>query len=205
MPKISVVEFGIGNIYSVTNAFARVGCKPLIARDGDELLKQSPDKIVLPGVGAIGEAFSGLKNRGFVPVINEMISDQKIHVLGICVGMQIMAETCEEFGLHQTLGWIPGRVRRIIPDVPSLHIPHVGWNNVTATTDDRLLKDVSGEHFYFTHSCAFECDEEYVIGRFEYGKSIICAVRLNNIYGVQFHPEKSSGKGEKVLAAFVNE
>ncbi|MEQ8667398.1 MAG: imidazole glycerol phosphate synthase subunit HisH [Rhodospirillales bacterium] len=203
MTSVSIVELGIGNIRSVANALKRVGCEAAIPADGDELRAQAPDKIVLPGVGAVGAAYAGLEARGFIPVLQELVIDRKTPVLGICVGMQVLAETCEEFGAHETLGWIPGRVVKIETGDPKLTVPHVGWNDIRATTDDPLLANVSGDHFYFCHSFAMECPKEFVIGRFEYGRSFVCAVRRDNVCGIQFHPEKSSGHGERVLRAFV--
>lgn len=201
---LTLIEYGIGNIQSVVNALRRVGVDAAIARSGAELDEQNPAKIVMPGVGAVGEALENLRERGFVEVLEERVNQRKTPILGICVGLQVMAESCEEFGSHAGLGWIPGRVERLAPADATLRVPHVGWNTIETVAHDPILDSLDGEHFYFLHSYAMDCPAEYVTGRSEFGGPFVCAIRKDNISAVQFHPEKSSRAGERLLDAFVN-
>jgi imidazole glycerol-phosphate synthase subunit HisH len=205
MSRLSVIEYGIGNIQSVVNGLRRVGGDPVVARDGAALEAHRPDKIVLPGVGAIGAALANLTDRGFIDPLERMVIKEGKPLLGICVGLQVLAESCEEFGLHRGLGWIPGKVARLHPDSATLRIPHVGWNEIAVQKRDPLLEAVNGEHFYFVHSFAIDCPAKNVIATCDYGGPFVCAVRHEHIAAVQFHPEKSSRAGDKVLAAFLNE
>lgn len=199
---VSVVEYGIGNIQSVANACRRAGRTPLIARSGTELREQACDRIILPGVGAVGEAMRNIRERGLDHALNECVIDAGTPLLGICVGMQVLASVCEEFGEHRGLGWIEGRVRRMAPEGEGIRLPHVGWNDIAVSGEDSLLEDMDGEHFYFQHSYAMEVEETDVIARADYHGPFTCGVRRNHIAGVQFHPEKSSDAGRRLLAAF---
>ena len=201
---VSIVEYGIGNIGSVLHACKRAGITPSIAHDGQELESHNPKRILLPGVGAIGEALKQLRARDFEPVLNRMVFDQKTPILGICVGMQILAEICEEFGEHAGLGWLPGaRAGRIADKGAGLRLPHVGWNTIEPAVDDPLIADIADEHFYFAHSYSVRCDDEFVLARTNYGGPFVSAVRRENVFGVQFHPEKSSSAGARLLRNFT--
>ena len=200
---VSVIEYGIGNIQSVVNACRRAGGDPSVARSGAELREQQPNRIVLPGVGAVGEALAVLRNRGLDEALQDKVFGEGIPVLGICVGMQMMARVCEEFGEHQGLGWIEGRVRRLSPARSDVPLPHVGWNNIEVRGNDPLLRGLDGFHFYFQHSFAIDCAESAVIARADYHGSFICGVRDAHVAGVQFHPEKSSDAGTRLLGAFL--
>lgn len=203
MPDVSVVSYGIGNVQSVVNALGRVGADVAVAEDGDALIAQSAPRIVLPGVGAVGEALSLLRERGLDSALGKRVLEERTPFLGICVGMQVLLETCTEFGTHAGLGWIPGSVDRLAPEGDPLRLPHVGWNEIAVTRPDPLLGEAGGNHFYFLHSYAVECPDEYVVARSDYGRPFVAALRRDNIAAVQFHPEKSSGIGESVLTAFV--
>lgn len=183
---------------------SRVGAKAVVVHSGAELDALDPAKIVMPGVGAVGAALDNLRSRGFVEVLEDRVGERKTPILGICVGMQVMAEECEEFGSHTGLGWIPGKVTRLAPDDPTLRVPHVGWNTIETSPGDPVLGPLNGEHFYFLHSYAMECPSEYVVGRSEFGGPFVCAIRMGNVVAVQFHPEKSSYAGERLLSAFVD-
>lgn len=203
MNDVTVIEYGIGNVQSVVNAVRRLGANVTIARSGEEILAQPSGHIILPGVGAVGEALANVRRRGIESALRQRVVEQGVPFLGICVGMQMLAQTCEEFGQHQGFGWIPGSVRRLAPEGSGLRLPHVGWNTVTMNGRDALLEAVDGSHFYFVHSYALDCPDEYVIGRTEYGHPFISAVRHKNIAAVQFHPEKSSMTGGALLRGFL--
>jgi len=160
------------------------------------------EKIVLPGVGAIGAALEQIRDRGLDTALHELVIQQGRPFLGICVGMQVLAEHCEEYGSFEGLGWIPGTVRRIAEKGSGLRLPHVGWNDIEHSVDDSLFRGIDDRHFYFVHSCALFCPDDLVIGRCTYGENFVCAVRKDNICAVQFHPEKSSSSGIAVLRAF---
>lgn len=202
MLDASIVEYGIGNIQSVVNACHRVGGNVEVARTGDELESQNARAIILPGVGAIGAALRLLRERGFEEALRRRVLDTGVPFLGICVGMQILVEKCEEHGEHRGLGWIPGNVGRMAPMDSPLRLPHVGWNTIDRKVDDPVLEDLDDTHFYFVHSCATTCPAEFVTATSEYGAPFVAAVRRGNIRGVQFHPEKSSRAGEQLLSAF---
>lgn len=202
--NVSVVACGIGNVQSVANAIARTGAQPLIATDGDEIKRQKADCIVLPGVGAIGDALNRLRSTGLDTALEDLVWEEGVPLLGICVGMQIMAETCTEFGMHKGMGWIPGEVKRVAPEGSDVRVPHVGWNTLEVKGEEPLLSGIAAEHYYFVHSFAMTCPEEFVTARTEYSAPFVSAVRRDHVAGVQFHPEKSSVAGERLLANFVN-
>jgi len=201
--RVSLVEYGIGNVRSVENALARAGAEPEIVRDGDALRASHAPCIVMPGVGAVGEALRLLRERGLEAALGEKVIGRGTPFLGICVGMQVMAESCEEFGEHRGFGWLPGRVRRIEQAGAALRVPHVGWNTIALAGDGGFLAGLGGEHFYFVHSYWLDCPDDYVAARTEYGRPITAAVRRGGIMGVQFHPEKSSVAGAALLRGFL--
>lgn len=202
---VAVVEYGIGNIQSVANACRRAGSEVEIVGDGDSLLRCDPSHIVLPGVGAVGRALAALRERGLATALEDLVIAGGRPFLGICVGMQVLGEVCEEFGRFEGLGWIPGRVRRLAAEGSGLRVPHVGWNTIHATRPDPLLDALSDRHFYFLHSYALDCPDGNVLARAEYGDSFVCAVRRDNVAAVQFHPEKSSRTGADLLGAFFTQ
>ncbi len=202
-PRVSVVSYGVGNIQSVLNACRRIGAEARQATTGDELAAQSPQRIILPGVGAIGAALAALRERGLEHGLAERV-DSGVPFLGICVGMQMLAETCEEFGEHRGLGWIPGHVGRLAPRGERRPVPHIGWNTVELTRpDDPVLRPIDGKDMYFVHSYAMSCPAEFALATTDYGGTFVSAVRRDHIVGVQFHPEKSSALGDALLRAFV--
>jgi glutamine amidotransferase len=201
--RVALVEYGIGNVGSLANALDRIGAETIVVPDGDALRAITADCVVMPGVGAIGEALALLRERGLEEVLNRRVFSDGLPFLGICVGMQVMAERCEEFGDHRGLGWIPGRVCRLAQEGEKLRLPHVGWNQIVLRPDSGFPTVLADEHFYFVHSYAMECPEEYVIATADYGKPFTAAVRRKNIVGVQFHPEKSSMAGEVLLRSFI--
>jgi glutamine amidotransferase len=204
MLEVVVIEYGIGNVQSVVNAVRRLGHNVSIARSGEDILSRQADRIILPGVGAVGEALANIRAREIEDALEVLVIRKGMPFLGICVGMQVLAETCEEFGNHRGFGWIGGVVRRLAPIGSGLRLPHVGWNTVRMKAEDALLRDVNGSLFYFVHSYALQCPDEYVIGTTDYGGAFVSAIRHDNICAVQFHPEKSSRAGAALLRGFLD-
>lgn len=202
--RVGVIDYGIGNVQSVVNACEALQVETRRVTSGADLEAFDPDRIILPGVGAIGAALDRFRSAGFVEPAVRMVREQRRPFLGICVGMQMLAEVCEEFGEHRGLGWIPGRVVRLAPADNHLRIPHIGWNTVmVADPDDPVIGPLDGRDVYFVHSYAMTCPDSYIAGRCDYGGNFTCAVRRDNIYGVQFHPEKSSRDGSELLRRFM--
>lgn len=202
---ITILDYGSGNINALKNIYDRLNISIEFAKTKEQIL--SADHIILPGVGAFDETVSTLHENGFIDVLNKKVLDEKVPILGICVGMQMLAHSSEE-GILKGLSWIPGKVRKfdinMIPDKPK--IPHLGWNSIVTMRDCVLFKDIDPETgFYFMHSYYFECaDENNVIAKTEYGTTFHSAVNYENIYGVQFHPEKSHDNGIQLLRNFAN-
>lgn len=202
-PKIAIVDYGVGNTYSVSNAIEYLGYKKLKISDEEQVLADA-DVLILPGVGAFDEAVKNLRERRLDLVLNEEVLVKKKPILGICVGMQMLATCSEENGLHDGLDWIPGRVKKL--ELPrSFAVPHVGWNDVQLN-DNKTLFNRNADHsnFYFDHSYHFACDEKYVTAFCDYGIRVTAAVQKDNIFGVQFHPEKSQTNGLKMFRGFFN-
>jgi glutamine amidotransferase len=201
---IVIVNYGSGNIRAITNIYERLKISFRVAINPSEL--DGAEKIILPGVGAFDTTISILDKSGFRSVLEDAVLIKQIPVLGICVGMQILASGSEE-GKLPGLGWIKGTVKKIdkalLKAKPKL--PHLGWNSVEVAKWNRLFQDVELEKgFYFLHSYYFECvDEEDVLSTTFYGKYFASSVNTNNIYGVQFHPEKSHHNGENLLKNFA--
>lgn len=201
--KIVIVDYGMGNILSVHNALVRLGCAVTTSDRASDL--DAADALILPGVGAFGEAMANLKARKLVEPLLHMVRDKGKPLLGICLGMQLLADTSEEHGHNKGLGLIPGAVRRIAVPV-GLRLPHVGWNSVTVRQAGPLFKGIGdGGAFYFVHSYHFVCDAANIVAITDYGSEVVAAVREGSIYGVQFHPERSQTKGLSLLANFVAE
>jgi glutamine amidotransferase len=205
MVTVSVVAYGIGNVQSMVNALRRVGAEVHLAESGAELEAQRPQRIVMPGVGAAGAALQNLRERGLEMALRNTVLKGGVPLIGVCVGMQVLFETCEEFGRHEGFGWIPGKVARLAPEGDPLRLPHVGWNNIEAVQPDPLLEDAVDRDFYFLHSYAAACPDEFVIATAEYGRRFCAAIRKDHVVAVQFHPEKSSGSGERLLANFLRQ
>ena len=199
---IAIVDYGVGNLFSLTSSFNFIGANIIVTSDADEIKKA--DKIILPGVGAFGDAIKKLKDTGLDKIVIEEAKNGK-PLMGICLGMQLLFEKSYEYGEHKGLGLIPGAVKPIRPEISEeLKIPHIGWNPLNIKDPkDELLKYVSDKDcVYFVHSYyAADCDE-YVIATAEYGKELTAAVRNGNVWGAQFHPEKSGKVGLNILKAF---
>lgn len=202
---ITILDYGSGNISAIKNIYERLNISFEFANTYEQISKA--DHIILPGVGAFDETISTLHKNGFIDVLNKMVLIKKIPILGICVGMQMIAESSEE-GLLKGLGWIPGKVKKFdkeqIPNKPK--IPHLGWNSIAITRNNPLFKGIDQKMgFYFVHSYYFECENEVnVIATTDYGKAFHSAINHDNIFGVQFHPEKSHDNGIQLLKNFAN-
>lgn len=201
---IAIVDYGIGNLGSVENALKYVGGKPIITSSPNVL--KNADRIILPGVGAFADGMKFLKDRKLIePLYNEIITKQK-PLLGLCLGMQLLAKNSDEYGLHLGLGWIPAVVRRFKIDESKYKIPHVGWNNVKPKKNSILLKNLGQSPvFYFVHSYHLcEISPTIVIGECNYGINFPAVIEYQNILATQFHPEKSQQDGLKLLKNFIN-
>ncbi len=202
--KIVIVDYGVGNIYSVSNAIKFLGYTNLKISDKESDLKTS-DVLILPGVGAFDEAMRNIKSRNLDNILNEIVLVDKKPILGICVGMQLLAQGSEENGWHDGLNWIKGKVKKL-ELFHTYPVPHVGWNNIIIKNQTPLFTNQKNTtpHFYFDHSFYFETDDKYVSSYCDYGINVTASVQHNNIFGVQFHPEKSQNNGLKLFRSFFN-
>ena len=200
---IRVVSYGMGNIQSVLNAFTAVGAAAAPAERPEDL--DDAERIVIPGVGAFGEAMLRLAHLGFLPALQRQAVTDRKPTLGICLGMELFADVSFEFGEHKGLGWIPGRVEAIPDRGGALRLPHVGWNDVHVRVPEPFFSGMGADAAcYFVHSYHFRAaDPHHVLATVEYGRELAAAVGRDNIVGLQFHPEKSQDAGLAILAAFA--
>lgn len=201
--KLAIINYGMGNLGSVRRACTELGATVILANHPAALLEA--DRIVLPGVGGFSEAAACLQSAGWKEAIQLQVLEKGKPLLGICLGMQLLASSGEEGGLAAGLGLIPGHVRRLDRLGCSLRIPHVGWNDIQLKTDNPLLAKIpNGTDFYFVHSYAFEpVEPDHIMASVYYGAEIAAAVSDRHIFGVQFHPEKSSKAGRRLLQNFL--
>ncbi len=197
---IAIIDYGVGNLFSLTSSFKAIGEDVIITND-EEIIKKA-DKLILPGVGAFGDASKKLFDSGLDKIILQQVKNNK-PLLGVCLGMQMLFTESYEFGVYKGLGLIDGKVVYI--DLPSEYkIPHIGWNALRFKKKSPILKYINENDFvYFVHSYhAVECDES-VVATTDYGREITAIVQSGNVYGCQFHPEKSGEVGLKILKAFA--
>jgi glutamine amidotransferase len=195
---IAIVDYGIGNLGSVTKGFRRAGAE--VELTGEPSVLRRADALVLPGDGAFGATMAEIDRRGLVPLLREAVA-AGTPLLGICIGMQVLFEESEEHGRHQGLGLLPGRVRRFDE---SLTVPHMGWNTLRARRPHPLLEGLAdGSHVYFVHSYYCEAAEDVVIATSDYGQDFAAIVGRGPVLGLQFHPEKSQDVGQRLVANFV--
>ena len=199
---IAIVDYGVGNLFSLKSSFAAIGVEVIVTNDPMALY--AADKIILPGVGAFEDAARKLRESGLDVVIKQLAAEGK-PLMGICLGMQMLFEKSFEYGEHEGLGLIKGAVKPIADVIPEdLKIPHIGWNALKFKGDSPLFSKIrEGDCVYFVHSFyAADC-EESVIATAEYGAELTAAVAKDNVYGCQFHPEKSGAVGLNILRAFA--
>lgn len=202
---ITIINYGLGNINAFANVYKRLNIPVTIATQSKEL--KSASKIILPGVGAFDHAMTLLQQSGMREFLDELILEKKIPVLGICVGMQIIAKSSDE-GELPGLGWIDGVVKKFDASLikHKTRLPHMGWNTINPVKPTKLLENfTNNSRFYFLHSYYFQChSDENKIAETEYGLPFTSGVNSDNIYGVQFHPEKSHENGITLLNNFAN-
>ncbi len=201
---IAVVDYGSGNIHSISSAFYMLGADVVVTNKPEDL--QAATHIVLPGVGAFGVCMENLKASGVIESLTEEVFEKGKPFYGICVGMQVLAREGHEFGIHEGLGWVDGIVKKFDVDESEYKIPHVGWNDILVTRETPLIKDLGKDKtFYFTHSYHFITDDEdLIVANCEYGETFPTAIQKDNIFATQFHPEKSQENGLNLLENFLN-
>jgi glutamine amidotransferase len=199
---IAVIDYGLGNLLSISNALEELGQEFCITNKPEEIRKA--DKIILPGVGAFPDGMKNLKAAGLIDVLNEEVIDKKKPFLGICLGLQLLAKEGFEGKQIDGLGWIDGVVKKI--EVSNgLKLPHMGWNDIKILKKDYFNEVEFDKNFYFVHSYALFCnDKKDIAATCNYGSDLVAAVQKGNIFATQFHPEKSHKVGLQVLKNFLN-
>lgn len=202
--QIIIVDYGMGNLNSIKKKLSKFECDPIISSNSKEII--NADKIILPGVGYFQNAMENIKKLNLIDILNEVVLEKQKPVLGICLGMQLMANKSEE-GNAEGLGWIDADVIRFkVKDKLKFKIPHTGWNQITKSKDSNLMKNIPEfSEFYFVHSYHYKSNNESdVLNETEYEYKFPSAIENNNIFGVQYHPEKSHDIGELLLKNFIN-
>jgi glutamine amidotransferase len=200
---IVIIDYGIGNLASVLNMFKKIGVRDVKVSGNPEEIAAAT-KLLLPGVGAFDAGMNHLEQSGLVPVLNKKVLDEKTPVLGICLGMQLLTKRSEE-GVMPGLGWIDAEtVKFNLDPALKLKVPHMGWNYINVNRENKLIDMQSKNRFYFVHSYYVKCfDESQSLATSHFGTDFTCMVNKDNIYGAQFHPEKSLKFGMKVLENFA--
>lgn len=202
---IGIINYGSGNVYAIANIYKRLNIPHLVTNDPQEL--KSSTKLILPGVGAFDETMSLLNRTGLSELLNELVMFKKVPIMGVCVGMQILGDSSEE-GALKGFGWIKGRVRKfdaqLLKQKP--HLPHMGWNTAQQKRPCKLIDNMDFEQgYYFLHSYYFDCnDPADILTSTAYGIEFASAINHDNVYGIQFHPEKSHQNGSKLFRNFAN-
>jgi imidazole glycerol-phosphate synthase subunit HisH len=202
--KVAIINYGSGNIRSVKNALNSIGCDYFESSDLTELKNAS--HIILPGVGSFGGAISALKKRDLDGILQELVIDGGRYYLGICVGMQVLGESGDEFGKHKGLGWVRGSSKRLDVTEMGLNLPHVGWNDIIGNLENSKLLSSFRQvpAFYFVNSYSLCISEKVDFeGHTYFGTKFLSVIEQDNIFGVQFHPEKSQAGGLQLLKNFV--
>lgn len=203
---IVLIDYGAGNLHSVEKAFRHVGAEHDIIVSADPRHVAQADRVVLPGVGAFADCMRGLKTvDGLFDALHEAVRERQRPFFGICVGMQMMLQEGREHGNHQGLGWIEGAVEAIAPQDPALKIPHMGWNDLHLHSDHPMLRGLKdGDHAYFVHSYHARCTQtKDVLATVDYGAPVTAVIARDNLFGTQFHPEKSQKTGLTLISNFL--
>lgn len=201
---ITIIDYGVGNLKAFMNIYDKLGIDFRVAKQKGDL--ENASKIILPGVGAFDYTISKLNESGLRETLDHLVLNEKVPVLGICVGMQLMAAKSDE-GILPGLNWVPGTVRKFQPSENKLYsqLPHMGWNQISPTNHNSLFRGIEdAAEFYFLHSYYYECNNaEDIAASTDYGIHFSSAVQKGNVFGVQFHPEKSHQNGVKLLENFA--
>jgi glutamine amidotransferase len=199
---IAVIDYGMGNIASILNMFKRIGNREVVLTKDAEVISKA-DKVLLPGVGAFNTGMKNLQDSGLIPLLNKKAMQDKIPVLGICLGMQLLTQSSEE-GQEKGLGWIAATTKKFqFPENSGLKIPHMGWNYIEIKKPSPLFSSDSKKKFYFVHSYYVKCDlQQDVLAGCHYGIEFDCMLQHDNIFGAQFHPEKSHRFGMELFENF---
>ena len=208
--KIAIIDYETGNLKSVSKAL-ELASNNVLKRSNIEIINSAKDlnnfdKVVLPGQGSFKQCFQSLNSiHGVLDGLTDFVTVKKKPILGICVGMQLFSSFGDEDGGSDGLGWIKGKVKKISLKDLSFKLPHMGWNNIKISSNSKLLNGINNDsHFYFVHSYSFDVDEKkYVSATTNYSSEIVSAIEKENIFGTQFHPEKSQANGIKILENFV--
>jgi imidazole glycerol-phosphate synthase subunit HisH len=201
---IAIVDYGMGNVRSLSNAFEYLGEDVVVTHD--PAVMDEADRIVLPGVGAFGDAMVAMRERGVIAPLNRQVRELRKPLLGICLGMQLVARESVEHGQHEGLGWVDARIERLTPPAP-LKVPHVGWNSLHFPPEDALFKGLRNDeaNVYFVHSFHMVCaNPADCIATTDYGGPVTAVVRHDNVVVMQFHPEKSQDNGLRLLQNWID-
>lgn len=202
--KVVIIDYGMGNLRSIQRSFQRLGVQTHIGTQAEDI--EGADKLVLPGVGHFYQGMQHLTEKGMINTLNEKVLHQKVPVLGICLGMQLMGSFSEE-GKSQGLGWVNADIKLFkMEDQLRYKVPHIGWNNLNVEKNSRLMAGISEDKlYYFVHSYYMKChNPEDILGTTQYEQSFTAAIERENIFGTQFHPEKSREGGDQILTNFIN-
>lgn len=200
--KIVIIDYDMGNVRSIENAINHIGEYDIETTSMPDVIKAA-DCLILPGVGAFPDAMTKLHEKDLVDLLTHEVIVKKKPVLGICLGMQLLFESSEEIEFSVGLGWIPGKVEYMKPG-EGLRVPHVGWNSLILQKENSLFDYLQDDKdFYFVHSLWVNCSQEYKLATFDYGIEMTASVQNNNVFGMQFHPEKSQKNGLSAMRSFL--
>lgn len=199
--RVVIIDYKMGNVASVNKALASIGASVVVSGEPKDIERAT--HLVLPGVGAFGDGMRNLRRQGLIPLLRRKVLADKTPFLGICLGMQLLAEKGYEFGMHRGLGWIPGTAAKLKP-AGGLRLPHIGWNDITVTKNSALWQKITDFNFYFVHSYHVKCiDAKIVMATCSHGETFAAALQQGNIFATQFHPEKSQASGLQLLKNFL--